>query len=255
MAAVGCGTPNDQAVFDPDTQKHIDAWLWSGHAPAAQGNIASCTECHGEDLQGGMSGVACSTCHLNGLSAMTGCTSCHGKPPTGTNAPNRRGAHTAHNALPIIANVCDTCHSGAGSNASKHYNGAVDTQILSTYNAASGAAALNTDGTCSNVSCHGGQTTPAWLTGAIDVDTQCTSCHAFGTTEYNSFFSGQHDKHVNEVHLSCTICHDEAKLLTSHFTSLNTHTMEGPASATLISALSYTGGTCNTPVCHGSRSW
>jgi predicted CxxxxCH...CXXCH cytochrome family protein len=254
MVAAGCGTPNDQSTFDPDTQNHIAGWVKSKHAPAAQGNIASCTECHGVDLLGGMSGVSCSTCHINGMTSLTGCTSCHGNPPTGIDAPNRRGAHTAHKALPSSANACSNCHNGAGSNTPNHYNGVVNTSMLSTFNSTSGAAVLNADGTCSNVSCHGGQATPGWQTGEIDLNTQCTSCHAYNSPEYNSFVSGQHDKHVNELQFECNRCHDTAKLAVSHFTSLNTPTMEGPASATLLSSLSYTGGTC-TPVCHGQESW
>lgn len=253
LVAAGCGTPNDQSAFDPDTNKHVAGWILA-HPPAAQENIDSCKECHGEDLLGGISGVSCSSCHPSGISSMTGCTSCHGRPPTGGVAPNRRGAHTVHNALPHVTNVCDTCHSNAGTGTQNHFNSIIDVLFLSAYNAKSGAAVRNADGTCSSVSCHGGQMAPAWLTGVIDVDTQCTSCHAFGSTEYNSYFSGQHDLHANTFQFPCTHCHDTTKLTTSHFASLNTTTMEGPASATLNSSLTYTGGTC-TPLCHGTLPW
>ena len=254
LLAAGCGTPSDQSAFDADTNKHIADWIPVKHAPLAQADTASCKECHGEDLRGGISGVSCSSCHLNGISSLTGCTSCHGKPPTGTVAPNRRAAHAAHNALPQVANVCDTCHNGAGTGTQNHVNSVIDVMILSAYNAKSGAAVHNADGTCSSVSCHGGQTAPAWVAGAIDVATQCTSCHAFGSTEYNSYFSGQHDVHVNTFRFSCTRCHDTTKLAASHFDNLNTTAMEGPASATLDSSLKYTGGSC-TPLCHGPLSW
>jgi len=254
MAAAGCGTPNDQAAFDADTQKHIADWVWAKHAPAAQADLASCKECHGEDLQGGMSSVSCDTCHVNGMTALSGCTSCHGKPPVGITAPNRRGAHTTHNSAPSIRNQCDICHSGAGSGTPMHANGAADVAMTSSYSSNSGAAGRNTDGTCTNVSCHGGQTTPVWSTGTIDVSTQCQSCHAYNLAEYNSFISGEHDKHVNELQFPCTHCHDTTKLAVSHFTSLSTHTLEGPPSATLNSSLSYTGGSC-TPLCHVNRPW
>ena len=254
LAAAGCGTPNDLAVFDADTQKHIADWVVPKHAPAAQADIASCVECHGEDLTGGTSGVSCDTCHINGLSSLTGCTSCHGKPPLGITYPNRRGAHTTHNSAPSIKNECGICHSGAGIGNKAHANGAVDVAFLSSYSSNSGAAGLNTDGTCSNVSCHGGKMTPVWATGTIDVSTQCAACHAYGTGEYNSYHSGRHDKHVNELHLPCTNCHDTTKLAVSHFTSLNTPTIEGPASATLKSSVSYTGGSC-APLCHGTENW
>jgi predicted CxxxxCH...CXXCH cytochrome family protein len=254
LAVVGCGTPNDQNGFDADTQKHIADWVVPKHAPMAQADVASCMGCHGEDLLGGISGKSCTACHLNGMVALTGCTSCHGKPPTGGVAPNRIGTHPSHNALPRVTNVCDTCHSGAGTTTARHFNGAVDVSFLSVYNAQSGTAARNADGTCSAVSCHGGQTTPAWMTGLIDVNTQCDSCHAFGSAEYNSFISGRHDSHVNTFGFECTRCHSTSRLAISHFTSLNTSIMEGPASATLNSSLTYTGGSC-TPLCHDTRSW
>jgi predicted CxxxxCH...CXXCH cytochrome family protein len=256
MAFAGCGTPNDQASFDADTGKHVSGWVYAKHAAASKEDINLCMECHGSDLAGGMTGVSCGQCHLAGSPlTVTGCASCHGKPPSGTAAPNRSLSHPAHNALPNVANVCDTCHSGAGSGTANHYNGAADVMILSAYNALSGAAVRNTDGTCSTVSCHGGQTTPLWSGGTINVNTQCTACHAYGTGEYNSYSSGEHNRHVNTEGIGCTSCHDTVKLAVNHFTTLNTQSMEGPASATLNSSLTYTGGSCITPGCHGNRSW
>jgi predicted CxxxxCH...CXXCH cytochrome family protein len=218
------------------------------------------------------SGPACSTasCHQRGYPVLgnaptlTNCASCHDKPPTGAAAPNRGGAHAKHNALAGVTNVCNTCHSGAGTGTTNHFNGTVDAQLLSAYNAKSGAAARNVvNGTCSKVSCHGGQTTPAWLTGTIDVNSQCTSSHAFGTAEYNSYSSGRHNTHPTSHRIPCTGCHDIVKLVQNHFTSLNTATMEGPAAGTLRDAFitSYdaatkaclaTAGCHNTP---GTRQW
>ena len=100
---IGCGTPNDKA-FDSDAGKHLSDWVYANTPQPARG-YQSCMECHGSDLAGGMSGVPCSQCHLNGSPlTLTGCTSCHGKPPTGNVAPNRIGAHAANNALPSVTN-------------------------------------------------------------------------------------------------------------------------------------------------------
>jgi hypothetical protein len=61
----GCGDINNQADLNPATGKHSDpAWLPTGHTSAVQDHGYSCTECHGEDLSGGISKVACSNCHL-----------------------------------------------------------------------------------------------------------------------------------------------------------------------------------------------
>jgi predicted CxxxxCH...CXXCH cytochrome family protein len=155
---------------------------------------------------------------------------------------------------------------GAGSGTTLHQNGVVDVIIDPTFNAKSGTAAYNpTSITCSNVSCHGGQTTPGWLSGTvIDVNTQCTSCHASGTTQFNSYFSGRHSLHVGFA--ACTECHDTTKLASVHFSDLNTTAMIN-SYQTILSGLNYTGtatalGTCGNFTCHGethpaspARSW
>lgn len=217
------------------------------------------TYCHGTNLGGVTdSGPACTSCHLNGSPlTLTGCTSCHNSPPSGTTYPNINGAHAAHNSLPNVTNVCSTCHNGGGSGTTNHDTGNVYTQFLSSYNAKSGTATYNAaDGTCSKVSCHGGQTTPVWLTGSIDIRTQCTSCHTLGKTEYNSYISGQHYVHVELQNINCNFCHDVDKLALSHFTSLYTTTMEGPASATIQDYVNFNlaAYTC-TPGCHSTRIW
>ncbi len=267
MVLSGCGssTPNSQAGFSATSGKHEAGWLPAGHAQAAKADPAACTECHGSDLAGGLSGVSCMPCHLNGSPfVLTNCTSCHGNPPSGTVAPNRAGAHntsTGHFTAQVkFPDGCNTCHNGAGSGTLNHDNGIVDVMLLSTYNAKSGTATYDAaSGTCSEVSCHGGQTTPAWLTGTIDVNTQCTSCHAYGTAEYNSFVSGGpngHDFHVNTEHFLCEYCHNTTTLATGHFSALNTSVMEGPASATISGSriVSYSNLSC-TPVCHDTREW
>ncbi len=234
-------------------------------------------------------GTICALCHLGNRTppsyvivpagTQTGCfnntlchaiptclTNCHTGPPSGTTAPNQAGKHTAHDALPNVMGVCDTCHSGTGINtidSSKHNNGTVDVVFLSACNAESGPAGYNAAGaTCSNISCHGGQITPGWLSGTvIDVNTQCTACHVQGskpativTPQYNSYFSGRHSTHISGGGIACYTCHDTTLLAVNHFTNLNTTAMEGPASATIAASLNYNGVTCS-PVCHQTRTW
>ena len=230
------------------------------HGPYVQVNgTTACANaaCHGTNLGGAAgSGPACSACHVNTSPfPLAGCISCHGKPPAGTVAPNRSGAHAAHNALPNVTNICTTCHNGAGSGTLKHNTGVVYVAFPNTtYDAKSGKATGNADGTCSNVSCHGGQTTPGWYTGSIDVNSQCSACHVSGTSQYNSYFSGQHVYHISNWNIACTQCHDTTLLAANHFTSLNTTAFSVPASATIRADLNYAGGTC-LPSCHLVRSW
>jgi predicted CxxxxCH...CXXCH cytochrome family protein len=233
----------------------------TGHMTA--GNMTNaCVLCHGATLGGG-TGPACTSCHTLGSPlSMTNCTSCHGNPPNGSAYPNAAGKHSQHIALGSYI-VCDTCHNGGGTGTTNHDNGNTTAFVafLSSYNAKSGAASYNaTNNTCANVSCHGGQTTPGWLSSTvIDVNTQCTSCHASGTAQYNSYNSGHHSTHVSQG-IACYTCHDITLLAVNHFTSLNTTALEGPASATLRSQLQYNGTSCNPSAgglsgCHSSHNW
>jgi len=218
--------------------------------------------CHGASLTGvAESGPSCSSCHSWPWDpASIHCDSCHAIPPAGTRYPNMAGRHTVHTAITGTSGTsCSPCHNGSdgASGTVIHYDNVVDVAFLPAYNAKTGTAAYNSGGmTCSQASCHGGQTTPAWQTGLIDVNTQCTSCHAYGTAQYNSFNSGEHNKHVNEERFACTECHDTAKLAGVHFNGLDSIAMN-EAYLTLRNVLNYTGtagttGNC-TITCHGKN--
>ncbi len=63
----GCSNQNPESNFNPDTGKHTPSdWLPAGHMNAARAAIASCSQCHGPDLAGGISRVSCTACHLGG---------------------------------------------------------------------------------------------------------------------------------------------------------------------------------------------
>lgn len=179
------------------------------------------------------------------------CTACHGQPPSGASFPNTKGAHAVHAALPTVGNNCQICHSGAS------HNNNVELTFPAAYNAKSGAARDNGNGTCSTVSCHGGKITPDWWSGSIAVNTQCASCHASGTAQFNSYNSGDHGKHVSRY--ACTVCHDTTKLATTHFSGLNTTAMNSAAagiggSNTRVTSYNTSTKTCTTS-CHGNERW
>jgi predicted CxxxxCH...CXXCH cytochrome family protein len=262
LLVTACSSPNNQSSFNVDTGQHVSNWYPSGHKATASSNITSCAECHGSDHRGGISGVSCRKCHINNTPGSFSCSECHGYPPN-------TDKHPSH-AFQSVS--CIDCHTDTVG-TSKHNNGAADIAIAPAYNANSGAATYSASGNaCSNVRCHGGprtQTTaqagqnppqstlsqtPSWLTGTIDVTTQCSACHIYGTAEYNSYRSGRHNLHVNQQGRACTECHDTTKLAVSHFTTLNTAVMEGPASATILNSVNYNGTTCD-PACHGRETW
>ena len=143
-----------------------------------------------------------------------------------------------------------------------------DIAFLAAYNAKEGPAAFdNATLTCANVSCHGGQVTPDWWTAtanAIDVPNACLSCHVSGKTQYNSYFSGEHTRHIDAFGLSattCKRCHDVAKVnVSGHFQNLSTPAFEQPAAETILPAVRYNGMSCDPNKggftgCHKKENW
>lgn len=59
----GCGDANPKAVFSPESNGHAAGWSTS-HKTNAKANLETCVNCHGENLDGGVSKVACTSCHL-----------------------------------------------------------------------------------------------------------------------------------------------------------------------------------------------
>ena len=236
---------------------------WNGHSTA--GNMGnSCTLCHGIDLTGaGGVGPGCNTCHTAlapaTIPTLGNCVSCHAKPPAS-------GNHGIHNALAGVTDVCGTCHNGAGSGTAKHRNGTTDVAFATSYNAKSGAATGNINGSCSNVSCHGGVTTPTW--GGF-LTNGCLSCHtagaALGVPQFNSYYSGRHTIHINVVGLQCIDCHNMTVTVggARHFGGLGTIAFELAPSATIRvpgypscnPGLNPVAGTYSIGLCHGSRVW
>jgi predicted CxxxxCH...CXXCH cytochrome family protein len=265
---------------------HAVPFNTTAHYSVTSGTFtANCGNCHAVSGTPPVSGVPlCTTCHIAGspLTALS-CTSCHANPPSGatTAYPNAAGAHATHIALSSAGTpiTCDTCHNGLGTNTLNHYNRANarpgenalrvppgDAAFPATYNAKTGASSFDNSAllNCSNVSCHGGQATPNWQTGALDVNTQCKSCHALGTSQFNSYVSGEHNQDAHRL-FECTVCHNTNTLAVNHFTTLADNSISpAVASATVGGAGTFittwtpgsgTSGTCNAQCHPGDRSW
>ena len=273
----------------PSVESHLTPFDNTDHYSVSSTTLftANCGVCH---AVAGTSPVSdaplCTTCHVAGspLTSLN-CTSCHGDPPSGATYPNVAGKHAVHGTLPGVG-VCNPCHNGLDTGTLEHYNRANarpgkdalrmppgDIAFLATYSAKSGPSAFNAENrTCSNVICHGGQTTPDWQTAtgnAIDVPNACLSCHVSGTTQYNSYFSGKHGLHMGSdifgVGLSeamkCKLCHDGTKVnVSGHFQNLATQAFEQPARQTILPAVGYNGNSCNPQAggltgCHSKENW
>ena len=266
----------------PGAASHSVPFLATGHTLVTSSNFAAdCGPCHNETGTAAKSGPTCTACHQAGspLTAHS-CTSCHSDPPSGAAYPNVAGKHAVHGDLPGVA-ACDSCHDGLGNGTLPHYDRANarpgadalrvppgDVAFLAAYNGKSGSASFNASTrSCANVSCHGGQATPDWQTAsanAIDVVNACTSCHVPGTTQYNSYFSGRHEVHLEffgRSSTTCKRCHDEATVNENgHFQNLATREFEQTPASTILSTVRYNGNTCNPVLgsftgCHSKRNW
>lgn len=272
---------------------HSVPFLDPAHTGADTGTFAAnCGNCHAQaGVSPNPSAPLCSVCHTNAAVnplVTKNCTSCHASPPDNASTaayPNVRGAHAVHLALDSAGSPvsCTTCHLGLESGTLAHYNRANgrpgaggrippgDAAFSATYDARSGAQSFdNVSLRCANVSCHGGQTTPDWRTGSIDVNTQCAACHqladstAGGSPQYNVYYSGRHKKHVVGEGVACTVCHSTAALAAVHFNDLSTPAMAEKRATINVTQLSFDNSanppTCNPQAgglsgCHNQKTW
>jgi len=191
-ALFACSSSNNgtsPAVMLDNTGNHPANWVQVHKNPIiATGSVSACTECHGSDLQGGISQVTCFStnptysvsgykCHFTSpgnviptsITDTAGCVSCHGgangpTDSTNTQQPNRQFAHGAHTALSGV--TCDACHLGAGAGTTIHakatatggYNSATVNVDATQFTAETPGATFGytpASGTCSSISCHG----------------------------------------------------------------------------------------------------
>jgi predicted CxxxxCH...CXXCH cytochrome family protein len=183
--------------------------------------------------------------------ASIGCASCHGNPPA-------TAAHAKHINVNLTGVTCSACHNGAGTGAAAVHDNVNRTaaviSISTTFNPETGSTPTYSSGTCSSVSCHGGQSTPNWTsTYTIDyaANDYCNRCHQLrdalisASLQYNSYGSatndpnGLHSRHVINGGALCADCHDPALLTSSaHFGGLTTPAMTG-ANITIRTSIDY----------------
>ena len=106
---------------------HINGWMDLGNSSQFHGKVlrqsvydlSGCQACHGEELTGGTSGVACTSCHVSPIGS---CNTCHGSaanaaPPLDLNYNSATslitvGAHQTHvtDGGMHTAFPCQVCH-------------------------------------------------------------------------------------------------------------------------------------------------
>ena len=95
--AVGCSKENG-AAFDPDAGHPAD--FYTTHPNSYRSSDGACTDCHGGDLQGGISTVSCFSSSRDGRA-------CHAGGPGG-HPPGWRAVHSVTD--PAKAATCAACH-------------------------------------------------------------------------------------------------------------------------------------------------
>jgi hypothetical protein len=224
----------------------------SSPSTAAMTGFSTCQICHGPDLAGGF---ALKTC-LNTAG-------CHGATvgaPHST-ASWRGGARTHTNTYITNADVYGLCHLGGRTPPSYAPLPARDQPGCFNSTLCHGNTAAPHPVPFTDAALHG----PAAKTDLI----YCQECHANPPTGSNPRFNVAKGSLAN----GCEDCHEintahpvpwtgtlPLVLAANHFTHLDTAAMEGPASATISSALTYTPGSAPgtgqcTPACHVTRSW
>jgi predicted CxxxxCH...CXXCH cytochrome family protein len=282
ISGVSCSSTSFNGQSCHGSGPHPVPWLTHNTVP---NQLNSCSPCHGAGLAGGTAAPACAQCHIQLLPGevpvLGTCISCHGTPPNGAVYPNISAVHNAHTSLPLPPvssatsnNLCNTCHLGGGSGSPTHGT-SLTVAFPTAYNAKTANAAYNSvAGSCANVSCHGAVTTPPWRGGRINPLTQCIICHQAGTApgvpQANSYYSGKHTKHLVDIGLVCTDCHDMSVVsgTASHFSGLNTPVFELPPASTMRTQLNFNSGTVSCSpgtsppagsfsigVCHAAKNW
>ena len=200
-------------------------------------NINQCSGCHDHVTSSGT--FSDPSKHINGVVDASSCSSCHGWPPT-------TGAHTVHinqiiiqeslGSLPggFVGNrVCGTCHnvsaltkhlgSTGNDGTSRNIYLPTPSTLQATYQFGTNPVSYDKGNTttCSNISCHLGQST-AW---GDTPQLQCSACHGYppvttasdpdnkhvpGATAVNHIGTGplvNTKTGFNNQHGGCQICH------------------------------------------------
>jgi predicted CxxxxCH...CXXCH cytochrome family protein len=261
-ATDACGTPGTTTTTGPYHPAGWDAPDVHGMATKLQ-TETDCRTCHGPDLGGGTSGVACDDCHAAGWE--TDCTFCHGGVSSTTGAPpediddNADPAtitfvpHEVHQGARIMPLYdCDQCHV-------KPTDALTPGHLFDDPTAGEAEVVIQggtyAAGTCGTNYCHGNGRGFNGTVDAGDGPRSCTSCHAGPSTA--SQLSGRHADHLREG-ITCSECHPDAQgNATIDQPELHVNGLKEVDPAGTITWNAATGrcaGTCHFEG-HGNRSW
>ncbi len=160
------GHPAEADFIDPSNYNYHGKVLWD-----SAWDFSRCRNCHGSDLSGGFTGVACTDCHSeeNGIGY---CANCHGDRINGTPYPplsikNQSdptllsvGAHQTHMETAVTTVNCENCHVVPDNYLDDGHLGAdniaeVSFNLNYNHNLAESPSWDHAAATCTNVYCHG----------------------------------------------------------------------------------------------------
>ncbi|MEZ4237251.1 MAG: c-type cytochrome domain-containing protein [Myxococcota bacterium] len=172
-----------------------------------------CRDCHGSDLSGGTSSVACSSCHQAGWE--TNCTYCHGGVSDNTGAPPEDIDDNANPSSitfpPHHEHVQGTRHPDYGCDTCHHEPSDVLTPGHLFDDATAGQAEVDVSGGLANgsfsgnsctVYCHGNGRGSNGTVSINDGPRTCESCHT------TNGLGGEHGEHLREG-VDCQECHPD----------------------------------------------
>jgi hypothetical protein len=243
VTLVGCGDKNDKVNFTAE-RGHPSGWAVT-HKTSAKAELETCTECHGDQLNGGISQVSCTKCHLGSTAAIH---------PTqwGSYAYARHSAYVKTNGTATCAVAA--CHgsslqgvSGSGpACASACHLGSATAKHPADWTVSKNGALKNPKGhsdyakaqgsnSCNNANCHGTDAKGVFLSGP-----SCYLCHPVGP-------SGKHP--ADQINSSGHFTHS-SYIVSNGFASCRTNICHGEGgSGTSLNGAVFA-PSCSTGGCH-----
>jgi hypothetical protein len=181
LSVAGCGSSNEYSNYDTDRGKHPAGWVPEGHVFKALTMLDSCMQCHGSDLAGGISKVACAQCHQGHFTEI--------HPPEWDGfVYARHGAYVNQRGTSFCASAfchgvalqgvpgsgpsCTSCHIDGPLAVHPWKNQAEDFATSPPQHAQYVFVHGGTTASCRNATCHG-----ADLQGVLLSGPACSSCH------------------------------------------------------------------------------
>lgn len=246
-------------------------------AQALKNGISNCYDCHGAELAGGISKVACADCHGNG---QDNCAACHGGLLDTTGAPPYAldgsiddtalavGAHFIHLNGSEISNgvACVSCHiipDHPWDTAHFDYSiydgpGISDSVAEVIWGGIAGEAGTwdRTARTCSDTYCHGNfrngypDNTPIWTN---TEQAECATCHDDGSDIFH--MNRDHIFHTL-IDVGCESCHASTIDKDKNIIGPEFH-IDGVSTVKFYpDSGSFSNGACSNPGgCHGDQIW